>query len=190
MAAAYKAIWIQGDEVFAEFEVAGLDDAAAIDWLGRAFHDHGYCMAHDADPEHDLFRLPEGARPWPAEESFRRGIDWSDLTIGAWYDGFLVPVPLQVSRPLLSQLLPKATPNKGKPGRKPNVDWPTIEDALRLHVQKHGLPDPENPPGWQWQSDAERWTAELLSSREQSASESTVREHVKTMLARIAEAGN
>jgi hypothetical protein len=71
-------------------------------------------------------------------------------------------------------------------GRPPTVDWETIEDALALEVKARGVPDRENPKGWRTQADVERWINNLLSDRGDQASDTTVRDHTREMLSRLA----
>lgn len=78
----------------------------------------------------------------------------------------------------------------GRKGGAPQaLDWSALDAAIRGEVKKHGLPNPKNPPGWWYQADVERFAAEFIESLGDSASESTIRDHVRETLKNI-EAGN
>jgi hypothetical protein len=71
-----------------------------------------------------------------------------------------------------------------KGGRPHAADWSAIEELIRLEVERHGLPE-SGLKGWQNQSDVERWVAEQLEHRGESAGESTIRDHVRKILKRL-----
>ena len=103
----YEPAWLQCGDVFDAFEVAGIDAPAAMEWLAGAIHDRGLALAKDAEPSRDLFRLPWGASLENSVPSFGDAgqIDWQTLTVTAFFDGFYVPVPVEVSSKLLAELL-------------------------------------------------------------------------------------
>jgi hypothetical protein len=74
-------------------------------------------------------------------------------------------------------------------GRRPKADWDAVEDALHLQMKSRGMIGLDNDADWQIKADVERWVSTLLEARNEIVEESTVREHVTKMLARI-EAGN
>ena len=105
-----------------------------------------------------------------------------------------IPVPhwIYVTRESLDKF-ESSHNGKSEAGRKGGapqaLDWSAIDTAIRGEVKKHGLPNPKNPPGWWYQADVERFAVELIESLGDSASESTIRDHVRETLKNI-EAGN
>jgi hypothetical protein len=149
----YEPAWLQGDDVFDTFEAAGIDPPAAVEWLSGAHHDRGLALADDAEPSRDLFRLPWGAsldNNVPGFGDFVGRIDWHDLTVIALYSGYHVPVPIEVSRVLLAELLPKSTGGKSKGGRKP-YDRQAIEKRVGELMDHHGDFSTDDPD---WNTDA------------------------------------
>ena len=184
----YEPAWLQGDDVFDAFEATGIDRPAAAEWLAGAHHDRGLALAKDADPTRDLFRLPWGASLDTGISDFGviGRIDWHKLTVNALYSGHYVPLPIEVSRVLLADLLPKPMDGKGKGGRKPVADWYAIEEAVHVEIKNRGWPDDDNAdPKWRSQSDVERFVSGVLVYRKERGEEATIRRHVKEILNKI-----
>jgi hypothetical protein len=210
----YKGAWVQAEEVFEMFAQAGIDRKAAAQWLEAVWHDRG-CPSiplQHPDPARDLFRCsPRRFVPMDRATLGHGEIDWNGLILH-----FNVPIyrepevgdigsdvvfvrhesgrmlvkmagkPIEVSRQQLVALLPK---EKSKAGRKSTVDWDAVQYALENQIKQRGMFGPDNGTGWQNQADVERFVADLLSRRGESAVESTIRDNVKAML-KVIKAGN
>jgi hypothetical protein len=74
---------------------------------------------------------------------------------------------------------------KGKPGRPSEVDWDAIEAVFQLRIGELGLPDRDNEKGWRTKADVIRWVRRLLADRNESAADSTIRDHLGSMLKRL-----
>lgn len=78
----------------------------------------------------------------------------------------------------------------GRRGAKAKADWEAVGLALRHEVKLRGMPGPDNgDPKWRFQADVERWAADFLDDRQESVTESTIRERIRKALQEI-EAGN
>jgi hypothetical protein len=81
---------------------------------------------------------------------------------------------------------PAEAPKRG--GRPPKIDWPTLEDALRVEIETRGRPDPEGEAGWQRPADVGRWaTAYIQDKGWPSLAPSTLKDHLRQMLAGLPE---
>jgi hypothetical protein len=80
----------------------------------------------------------------------------------------------------------KVTPFRGvnKGGRPPGADWDIVADAIKTEVKNRGFPEHGNK-GWQTQADVEKFVTDLLLSRREDVSESTIRERVRDILKRL-----
>jgi hypothetical protein len=76
---------------------------------------------------------------------------------------------------------------KNRGGRPPAADWEAIGRLFELKVDDLGPPQADNVKGWRTQADVERWVGEQLVSRDENATSSTVRKHVRVMLGRLGE---
>jgi hypothetical protein len=192
----YEPAWLQGDDVFDAFEAAGIDPPAAVEWLAGAHNDRGLALADDAEPSRDLFRLPWGASLDNSVSvpsffgDFVGRIDWQALTVNALFEGHYMSVPVEVSRMLLAELLPKSTGGKSKGGRPRRADQDAAQEALRLEIKRRGWPDDDNAdPKWRHQTHVEEWLREFFSSRKEAIRESRTREITVDLLNKL-KAGN
>jgi hypothetical protein len=107
MAIAYRPLWLtipaELQAIFAEYGIAW-DEAQA--WLAKASHDRVVVFKREADPENDLFRVPDiirwttaGEHQWSINP---RSLNWSFLSVLA-HNG--KPYRVEVSSGLLRRLL-------------------------------------------------------------------------------------
>jgi LPS sulfotransferase NodH len=77
----------------------------------------------------------------------------------------------------------RATPQVRR-GRAPAASWDALAEAIKVECELRGaVPyDPDGPQEWQTQADVERWTAAWLERRQETAGESTIRDHVRAIL--------
>jgi hypothetical protein len=86
---------------------------------------------------------------------------------------------------LIADVKPKTTPFRANKGGRPQAAyWGDIERHLELEIKKRGFPK-MGLKGWANQSDVERWVADQLQDMDQEAGESSIRDHVRTMLNKL-----
>lgn len=141
----YQATWLRLSEIEAAFRERGIEQDAMRQWLYRALRDRGMVTTRDADAAVDLFRLATAPlKDGYAENGWKPDfdlIDWSVFGIRAPISGRYVsryePVPIEVSRDLLSSLLTA-------PELPPKAPVESIADPAASNIVKRKSPGP--PP--------------------------------------------
>jgi hypothetical protein len=80
------------------------------------------------------------------------------------------------------KVIPLRAVNKG--GRPPSADWDIVADALKKEFENRGFPEHGNQ-GWQTKADVEKWVADFLQARKETAGDTAIKDHVREIIEKL-----